>query len=156
MATKIGYNCMVAWGTTRSANYGGAVRGMGTWSIDGITADQVETTEFVDNWKTFSFGSKDGGTVSFNGLLHPEQTTVQQVMLANVQNSNITSIKFYIDSTSYYMPCLTTGYFSPIYTTGYDTISSYVNITSFTVNADRTGALQVSFTGKVSGVMVLV
>ena len=133
------------------------ISGMGTWSLTGVTADQVEVSQFGDNWKSFVFGMKDGGTVSISGYADPSDTTGQQaLMAANLANTNITNLQIYINSTSYFMPCQTTGYFSPTTTTGADTQASYVNVTSFNMNTDKSNLLQISFDMKVSGVMVLV
>lgn len=133
------------------------VSGMGSWSLSGVTADQVEKSEFGDNWKSFVFGMKDGGTVSISGFADPSDSTGQQALMnANLMNTNVTSLRIYIDSTSYFEPCQTTGYFSPTTTTGADTQASYVNVTSFSMNTDKSNLLQISFDMKVSGVMVLV
>lgn len=150
MAKKSGKDCKVALGTS-------TVVGMGTWAISGITADQMDASAFNDNWKTFEFGMKDGGTVTFSGLADPADTTGQEVLeLANLANSDITTLRLYIDDTSYYEPCQTTGYFSPSNTTGIDTVKSHVNVTSFNINADKADLLKIDFSCKVSGVMVLV
>jgi len=100
---------------------------------------------------------KDGGTVAFSGLFKPTDETGQQALLdANLENTDITTMRLYIDNTSYFVPCQTTGYFSPYNTTGASTKLSHVNVTSFNVNADKSGLMQIDFSCKVSGVMVLV
>jgi hypothetical protein len=150
MARKVGKDCKVALGSS-------TVVGMGTWSLDGIVADQFESTAFGDNWKTYEYGAKDGGTISFDGFFDPTDTTGQiALQLANLSNGTVTNIKLYVDNTSYYEPCQTTGYFSPSYTTGYGTQLSNVRITSFNVKADKSGLLTTNFSAKVSGVMVLI
>lgn len=148
MAKKVGYLCAVKLGTAK-------VQGMGTWSLEGITADQMETTEFGNNWKTYEFGQKDGGTLSFSGLADPADTTGQEaLMYGNVQNTDITDLRLYVDSTSYWCPCQTTGYWSPTTTTGADTILSAVNVSSFSLKADKAGMLTIDFSAKISGCMV--
>jgi len=150
MAGNAGYVCSVRIGTN-------TVTLMGSWSLDGIAADQIETSAFGDTWKTFEFGMKDGGTISFAGLFDPADTTGQQALMnANLENTDMTDIRLYIDSTSYFVPCQTTGYFSPTTTTGADTKASVVNITGFNLSADKADVVKVDFSGKVSGVMVLV
>jgi hypothetical protein len=130
---------------------------MGTVSMDGITADLIETSAFGTIWKTFEVGMKDGGSLSFNGFLDPDDTTGQEVLrVANLNSTDVTDIRFYVDATSYYTPCATAGYFSPALTTGQDTIVSSVNITTYTINADKNGMAETSFTCKVSGSMVLI
>ncbi len=155
MAKKVGKDCKIQFtigNTLHTLNY------MGAWSITGISTDQIENTSFTDTWKQWSFGLKDGGQISFNGFLDDCSTTGQYgLMVANLQNSNITRIKLFVDKTSGYVPCQTTSYFSPKHTAGgsYDTQLSYVNITSYDITSDKSGMVSVSFTGKVSGCMVL-
>jgi hypothetical protein len=151
MATyKSGKDCKV----TKGAN---TIVGMGTWSISGITADQMDASAFNDNWKTFEFGMKDGGTITFSGLYDSSDTTGREALeLANLQNTDVTDLYLYIDDTSFFVPCQTTGYHSPTNTTGNDTIVSHVNITSYNINADKADLVKIDFTAKVSGMMVLV
>lgn len=150
MAKKVGKDCKVAIGSTK-------VLGMGTWSLSGIAADQLESSEFGDNWKTYEFGMKDGGTIAFNGFFDPADTTGQNALrLANLNNTDITNLRLYVDNTSYFEPCQTTGYFSPAVTSGSDTKPSSVNIVSLDVSADKSGLMTATFNAKVSGVMVLV
>lgn len=151
MATyKSGKDCKVTLGAN-------TIVGMGTWAITGITADQMDSSAFNDNWKTFEFGMKDGGTVTFSGLFDAADTTGREALqLANLENTDVTTLRLYIDDTSYYEPCQTTGYHSPTDTTGADTITSHVNVTSFNLNADKADLVKIDFSCKVSGVMVLV
>ena len=150
MSYRSGKDCAVKLGTS-------TVVGMGTWSIEGITADQMDASAMGDNWKSFEFGMKDGGTISFSGLADPDDVTGQEVLqLANIANTDLTTLRLYVDNTSYYVPCQTTGYFSPTNTTGIDTKLSWVNVTSFSINADKADLVKIDFTAKVSGVMVLV
>lgn len=150
MSYRSGKDCKVSLGTN-------AVVGMGSWSISSITAEQMDTAAFNDNWKTFEFGMKDGGTIEFSGLADPDDVTGQEALeLANLANTDLTNIRLYIDDTSYYEPNQTTGYYSRNNTTGNDTIKSWVNVTSFSKNVEKSGMMQVSFTAKVSGMMALV
>lgn len=150
MAVRIGKDCPVSLGANN-------VVGMGTWSLSGIASDELEKTEFGDDWKSYKFGLKDGGTVTFNGLYHPEDTTGQDVLkAANLDNTDITNLRLYVDDNSYYEPCQTTQYWSPLDTTGNPTVLSHVNITSYDVGADKSGLMTTSFTARVSGCMVLV
>lgn len=150
MAVKVGHLGKVTLGAD-------TIVGMGTWTISGITADQMDASDFGDNWKTFEFGMKDGGQVTFNGFLDPADTTGQEALQkANMDNTDLTSLRLYVDNTSYYIPNQTAGYFSPNATTGEDTPASWVNITAFDISMDKAGLATISFTGKVSGVMVLV
>lgn len=150
MASKVGKNCKVMLGSN-------VVLGIGDWRLSGISADMLEDTAFGDEWKKFKFGMKDGGTISFSGQLHPDDADGQlKLMEANLEGSQLTDLRLYVDNTSYFEPCQTTGYFNPSVTSGAGTQLSYVNITSFDISSDKSGLLNVSFEGKVSGVMVLV
>jgi len=147
----VGKDGKVAFGTT-------AVVGMGTWALDGIVTEEFDASSFGDTWKQFEYGMKDGGTISFNGHYTPTDTTGSDVLVrANLYNSDLTNLRLYIDNTSYFEPCQSTSYFSPgAYSTGMPTKLSSVAITSYNIGMDKSGLGTVSFTGKVSGVMVMV
>ena len=152
MGVKVGHKGKVTLGDD-------TIVAMGTWSITGITADQLESSAFGDNWKTYEFGMKDGGQIAFDGFLDPADTTGQYALqVANIDNTDLTSLRLYVDNTSYYEPCQTAGYFAPSVSlsAGQDTPSSLVNITSYDISMDKSGLATISFTGKVSGVMVLI
>jgi len=151
MAVKVGHLGKVTLGAS-------TIVAMGTWSISGITADQMESSSFGDNWKSYEFGMKDGGQISFNGFLDPSDTTGQQALqAANMDNTDLTSLRLYVDNTSYYVPSQSTQYFAPgTLSTGQDGKVSLVNITSYDISMDKAGLATVSFTGKVTGLMVLV
>ena len=145
----VGKDAKVSLGTNK-------VVGMGTWSLDGIQIEEFDASEFGDDWKKFEYGMKDGGSISFNGHYKPEDTTGQQALQqANLYNSKLTNLRLYINNTSYFEPCSTAGWFSPALTTGAPTpAGSSVTITSFNIGMDKSGLGTISFTGKVSGVMV--
>ena len=150
MSARPGRSCKVTLGSAQ-------VLGIGTWKLSGINIDQLDDTEFGATWKSFQFGLKDGGQISFDGFARPEDTTGQEILrTANLEATNITTLRLYLDATSYFVPCQTTGYFSPTNTTGAGTRASYVNITSYDISVDKSGLASISFTAKVSGVMALV
>jgi hypothetical protein len=134
------------------------VVGMGTWTIDGVTVEEFDASKFGDTWKAYQYGMKDGGTVSFNGHYEPTDVTGQQMlMLANLYNSALTDLRLYIDNTSYFVPSQSTSYFAPgAYSTGMPGRVSSVTITTFNIGLDKSGLGTVSFTAKVSGLMVKV
>lgn len=135
------------------------VVGMGTWSMPGISTDQLDASAFRDTWKTYLYGMKDGGTITFNGHLDLADTQGQQILLAaNAKNSALNSLRFYMDSTSYFVPNQTTDYLGPgILSTGMGTPGlCSVNIVAITVGMDKSGLGTVSFTAKVNGAMSLV
>ena len=150
MAKKTGKDCAVKLGST-------LIVGMGAWSLNGIKSDELDTTAFGDNWKTFMFGLRDGGDLSFDGFYDPADSTGQEILrVANLNQTNITTLRLYVDNTSYFEPCQTTGYFSPTLTSGQATQKSWINVSSYDVKADKSGMMQTSFKAKVSGCMVLV
>jgi len=147
---KSGRYCAVKIGTA-------TVLGMGSWSLGGVTADQLDASEFGMEWKRFEFGLMDGGQISFNGLFDPADVTGQEAIReANIENTDMTTLRLYVDNTSYYEPCQTTGYLSPTTTSGASTELSHVNIVSFDISADKSGLMQGSFSAKVTGAMVLI
>lgn len=153
MSKRIGKNCKVTLGAD-------SIIGMGTWKIEGVTSDMIESTEFGDNWKDWMFGAKDGGSVTFSGSFDPDDNTgVYEIIEANNENTNLTDLRCYIDNTSYFHPNATAGYLSPHtgQTTGMDTPAAcYVNIISYNIESDKGGLVNADFEAKVSGVMVLV
>jgi len=134
------------------------VLGMGTWSMSGVNVEVLEDTEFGDTWKTFQYGMKDGGEVSFSGLLDvADSTGFMALAVANLDATSITALKLYVDATSYWEPCQTTEYFAPGFmSTNANTVPSSIIVTSIEIGQDKSGLATVSFSGKVSGVMVLI
>jgi hypothetical protein len=151
--------------TTAIATYQGKVTlgtvtvvGMGTWSLGGVTTEEFDASAFGSNWKEFKYGMKDGGTVSFNGYYDPTDYTGQNVLLlAQLANTALTSLRLYYNATSYFEACQTVGWFAPnTWSVNQDTIASSVRVTSVTIGADKSGLATISFEGKVSGCMVKV
>ncbi len=138
MAAKVGKLAKVMIGATN-------VAGMGTWSMTGLSRETLEDSEFGDDVKSFVFGLADGGTVDFNGLYDPTDTTGQLLLKTAVLNgtayaSGTTGLNFYIDAASYWS-ISGTGTLLP---TKCDAISM-----------DKNGLGQISFSCKVSGTMKL-
>ena len=152
MATtsKVGYLGKVSLGASK-------VMGIGNWSMDGMSRAEIDDTELGDDSTKYVLGIKDGGTISFSGNHKPGDTT-GQIALENAYDAaaELTDLRFYIDETSYYVPCQTTGYLHPGMTTGANTAVSSVIITSRPISDDKGGLGQVSFTARVNGDMVLV
>jgi len=156
MSLRIGRDCKVTIGSPiTTAGTNATVSAQGTWKISGITADQMEITSFTDNWKTYLFGTKDGGTITFSGFFDPEDTSGQvKLMSLNLDATSLTTLKLFVDSVSYWMPCHTTGWFaSPSLTSNQNTKPSCVFITSWNISADKAQVVAIDFTAKVSGNM---
>lgn len=138
MGAKVGRACSVKIGTTQ-------VLGLGTWTISGVDTDQFEDTEFGDSYKTYLVGQKESGTVSFSGYYDPADSTGQDVLRTAWESGTaVTSIRFYIDASSYWTP-----------TTKSLASTSCIYITSWDVSADKSGLIMASFSGKISGAMEL-
>jgi len=148
--SKAGYLAKVSLGANK-------VLGIGNWSVDGSKIAEIDDTEFGDESTKFVLGIEDGGTISFAGNHKPGDTT-GQLMLTEYHNlrTEITSMRFYIDRTSFYMPCQTTGYLHPGKTTGANTVLSNLRLTGAPVSYDKGGLGAISFTARINGNMVLV
>jgi len=136
MAKSPGKDAKVSWGATTK------VVGIGTWDMPGITTDLLESTEMGDEWKTYIAGLKDGGEISFEGLFDPADGAQSDLRTANLLGSQLTTLRFYVNSASYFVPKTTNP-------------TSHVLITKWGVKADKSGLISASFTGKVSGAMEL-
>ena len=136
MAFGAGKNCKVTLGATK-------VLGMGTVALTGVDTDLLDKTEFGDDWKQWEVGLKDGGELTFNGMYDPADSTGQDVLrTANLNDTQVTDIRFYVDANSYWTP-QTTG------------PASYVYITQWNVEGSKDGMVECSFTCKISGAMEL-
>ncbi len=145
MAVFVGKSCKVTIGSA-------TIVGMGTWSISGISVEEIDSSAFGNTWKSFEWGMKDGGSLSFNGYADPSDTTGQEEIIgAQIESTDMTDLRFYINNTSYYTPNRTTGYLSPSSSTGNDTPPAVVNITGHSISADKSGLVAISFEGKASG-----
>lgn len=137
MAAIHGVNAKVTLGAT-------TVLGIGKWSMDGINVSQADTSAFGSTYATFISGMIDGGTISFDGYYDKDDTT-GQIALKNYADAqtHITSLRLYVDSSSYYAPSTT----NPV---------SYVTIQNYTITADKGDAVRTTFQAKVSGKFELI
>ena len=148
MASRLGKDAKVTLGAYQ-------VLGIGNWSMDGLSRQELDDTEFGDQRTRYQFGIIDGGTISFAGNHDPGDVTGQIALdEAFDANTELTTLRLYTDNTSYYEPCQTTGYLSPNKTTGANTVLSHVNVTGGPVNYDKGALGATSFTMRVSGSMV--
>ena len=148
--SKAGYLAKVTLGANK-------VLGIGVWSMDGMTIAELDNTEFGDKSTKYVLGIQDGGTITFAGNHKPGDTTGQDKLLEYWDaRSQITSMRFYIDETSYYEPCQTTSYLHPAWTSTANTVLSSVLMTAAPINYDKGALGQIGFTVRVNGNMVLV
>jgi len=141
MAAIAGKNTCITFGANNRR-----ILGMGTWRLSGGSTDLIEVSEFCVDFKDFISGLKDGGEVSFNGYLNRSCTSQFALMDINMNGTCVTSLRFHLS-------CTTTagGYFYPMTITPFT--ASCIRITSWEVSADKTGLVELSFTGKVAGLM---
>jgi hypothetical protein len=131
-----GKNCKVSIGAEK-------ILGMGNWTLSGIVTDQIEDSEFEDEWKQFKLGLKDGGTISFNGQYDKTNAAGQGALRdANENDTELTDLRFYVDASSYWVPTTTNP-------------ASHIKIVGWDVSSDKNGLVQCSFTGKMSGKLEL-
>jgi len=94
------------------------------------------------------------GTWSFDGNYKKDDTQGQDYLnSAQKYTQDITNIRFYVDSVSYYTPNSTTAAGGGLLA---DSPISYVNITGSTINTSTGALAKGTFTGKISGVMRLI
>jgi hypothetical protein len=138
MAVKVGRLAKVALAANKVAE-------MGVWSIDGITNDLIESTEFGDSFKTYEFGFSDYGTVSFSGYWDMTDTNGQKILeSAHKNKSKIANIRFYVDAASYYTPDTTS------------VTDAGILIETLRIAFDKAGIGTIEFTAKCTGPMALV
>lgn len=145
MASKPGRACKVTLGANK-------ILGMGTWEIGGGTVQELDTTEFGNEFSEIQLGIVTGGNVSFAGIYKKDDTTGQDLIRAAFYfKSDITDLRFYIDSVSYYTPNSTTAAGGGLPA---ESQVSYINIISEpSISVDKAGLVNVSFSGRLSGVM---
>lgn len=120
------------------------VTGMGSWKLNGITVDQLESTAFGDTAKQYMTGLLDYGSVEVSGLYDPADTTGQGILIsAMLNNSKIGNIRLYVDNTSYWTPNVTTA------SGGLATAGMY--LTAVPIGMDKSGLATISFSGKCTG-----
>ena len=138
MAVKVGRLACVKLSDVKVAE-------MGVWSIDGITNDLIESTEFGDSYKTYEFGFSDYGTVSFSGFWDMTGTSKQiDLESAHRNKSKIAAIKFFVDNTTYYTPDTTS------------VTDAGILLETLRIGFDKSGIGTIEFTAKCTGPMKLV
>ena len=101
MSTKNGRNATVKIGTYTIAE-------MASWSLD-LSNDEIDTTAFGSTWKKSDVGMR-GWSLSVSGHYDPTDTTGQNVLEAAWAGGTLVStIKVYVDTTSYWIPDVTTN-----------------------------------------------
>ena len=146
MTSMPGRACKVTLGATNS------ILGMGTWEIGGGSVTELDTTEFGNDYSEIQLGIVVGGNATFSGVYKKSDTVGQDLLRAAFYlKSDITGLRFYVDSVSYFTPNSTTAAGGGLPA---ESQISYINIISEpTITADMSDIVKISFTGKLSGVM---
>lgn len=139
MGLKVGRKGKVVLGTYSIAN-------MSVWELGPMTTEEIETTQFGDEFDHYDFGVGRFGTLTVTGQYNPDDTTGQVLIESAWKNKSLlANLKLYINSVSYWTPDVTNDSYSGVLITSYGAIRH-----------DRAGVGEVAFGGRVSGQMVLV
>ena len=134
--SKPGYKGKVTMGANN-------VLGMGIWSHSGFAADLLDDSEFGTDYDDFMQGQTHCGKVTFNGKYKKDDTQGQDLLRSAMLNkSNITDIRFYVDSVSYYTPNSTTAAGGGLLA---GTPVGHVKVESVEVNFDKGDLATISF-----------
>ena len=119
------------------------VLGIFDWSISGISVDMLEDTEFGDDYKTFVPGLIDGGEVSFHGWLKTSDTTGQDALVTALKaGTELDTLRCYTDATNYWTPMSSAP-------------DSHITVSGIDMSSDKSGMVEITFKGKVSGMLEL-
>jgi len=146
--SKLGRECKVTIGSNK-------ILGLGTWSISGSAYAELDDTEFGDDSEQILRGLRSGGTVSFAGTYKKDDTQGQDLLkMAYWLQSDLTTLRFYVDDSSYYTPNSTTGAGGGLPA---ETQVSWIQImTEPTITVDKADLAKTEFTGKIIGSMRLI
>jgi len=148
LESKIGKDCKVTIGSDAS------IVGCGTWAFSGGSYAELDDTDFGDDDTMILRGIRTGGTVTFSGSYKKDDTTGQdKVRDAYWLKSDLTTLKFWVDDTSYYASNSTTGAGGGLPA---ETMISHIKILSEpNISVDKAGLGTIDFEGKIEGAMRL-
>ena len=129
--------------------------GIGTWEISGGSYAELDDTEFGDDDYNFLRGLRTGGSVRFSGNYKKDDTQGQDLIRdAYWLKSDLTTLRYYVDDTSYYTPNSTTAAGGGLPA---GTMVSHIKImTEPSISVDKNGLAQIDFEGKIEGAMRLI
>ena len=131
------------------------ILGIGSWSISGGSWGEIDDTEFGDDSEQVLRGIRTGGAVTFSGNYKVDDTQGQDLIkTAFWSKSDLTTLRFYVDDSSYYTPNSTTaaGGGLPV-----ETPVSHIKImTEPTISIDKNDLAKSEFTGRLIGAMRLI
>jgi len=147
LESKVGRDCKVTIGSH-------AILGLGTWTISGGAFAELDDTDFGDDSEQILRGLRSGGEVTFSGNYKKDDVTGQDMIkMAYWMKSDLTTLRFYVDDTSFYATNSTTGVGGGLPA---GTEVSHIKIfTEPSVSVDKGGLATIEFTGKIIGAMRL-
>ena len=133
MATFNGRDAKVEVGTYTIAE-------LSSWTLD-LSNDEIDTTSFGTTWKKSDVGMR-GWTLSVEGFYDPTDTNGQVVVEAAWANGSlVNNVKAYIDSTSYWIPDVTTDSNAGGRVTTYSTNQSHDGVAGLTLTFAGSGPI---------------
>lgn len=119
------------------------IAGMGNWTVS-FSLDEIDATAFGSDWKKTDVGFL-GWTASFNGYYDTADTTGQGDLESSaIAGTKITTVRFYVDNTSYWTPDTTTE------------ADAGARISSFEIAFDKADIGRISYTLAGTGPLTLV
>lgn len=128
------------------------VLGIGSFSFGGGSFDLLDDTELGDDWEDLSPGLRRGGTVEFSGKFKGDDTQGQDLLfLAYYNQTEITTLRFWVDDSSYYTPNSTTAAGGGLPA---EVPVSHILITEEpTISMDLNNLMSINFRGRIVGAM---
>jgi len=129
--------------------------GLGAWSITGGSIAELDDTAFGNAEAQTLRGLRTGGAVAFSGSYKKDDVTGQdKIRDAYWLKSDLTTLRFYVDNTSYYTPNSTTAAGGGLPA---ETMVSHIKIWSEpNISIEKSGLATIEFAGKVDGAMRLI
>jgi len=148
LESKSGQECKVTIGAD-------TIVGIGTWSFTGGSYAELDDSEFGDDDTQILRGIRTGGTIAFTGLYKKDDTTGQdKIRDAYWLKSDLTTLRFYVDDTSYYTPNNTTAAGGGLPA---ETMISHIKIMAEpNISFDKNDLGKIDFAGNVVGAMRLI
>jgi len=145
--SKIGIDCKVTVGANQ-------IVGLGTWTISGGSYAELDDTDFGDDDNRILRGLRTGGSVTFAGNYKKDDISGQdKIRDAYWLKSDLTTLRFYVDDTSYYTPNNTTAAGGGLPA---ETMISHIKILAEpNISVDKNGLATIEFAGKIEGAMRL-
>jgi len=136
MSTYNGRNATVKYGTYTVAE-------LASWALD-LSNDEIDTTAFGSTWKKSDVGMR-GWSLSVEGNYDPSDADGQgAIEAAWAGGSLVNSVKLYVDSSSYWIPDVTTD------------SNAGGRVTAYAVNQAHDAVAGISFTLSGSGPVTFV